>query len=175
RWVVTRGAGFQELPDLIGQHKLQLPDHLRSWTDAATVCGWEASRENAHLIAMAAGARKGAGGGGKERGRPGQSPRAAPGGGAKVARGWIKAPKKHALPRSGLAGMLKFLGCPSDPVEMHRTRRGMNVVESLAQCVLGMVRLGIPLPVTSRVTQVWGGAGEYVGSRQDQLPDDPSQ
>ncbi|CAM9518438.1 unnamed protein product [Scytosiphon promiscuus] len=126
RWVLTCGSGFPELPDLIGQHKLQLPDHLRSWTDAAKVCG-------------------------------------------------IKAPKKHALPRSGLPGMLKFLGCPLSPADPRRAQRGINTVESLAQCVLSMVRLGMPLPVTSRVTQVWGGAGEYAGSRHDKFPDEPPQ
>lgn len=174
--MVTYGSGFQELPDLIGQHKLQLPDHLRSWTDAAKVCGWEASRENAHLAAMAANARNGGrggggggGGGGKERGRSAQ---AGAGGGANDRR---RFPKKHALPRSGLPGMLKFLGCPNDSSGLQRARRGMNTVESLAQCVVGMVRLGMPLPVTSRVTQVWGGAGDYAGSRHEQFPDESSQ
>ena len=179
RWVVTHGSGFQQMPDLIGEIKLLLPDHLRSWTDAARMCGWAADRENARIVAAAAAAA--AEQGQLNGGRRARS-RRRPGGGAGA--GAIQAesrprppplqrglpqPKKHSLPQSGLAGMLKFLGCPKEPHVPNRTRRGANVVESLAQCVVCLVRLGVPMPVTSRVTQAWGAAGEYAGSNLEEV------
>lgn len=184
RWVVTHGSGFHNLPELIGQHKLQLPEHLRSWTDAARMCGWEAERLNVGIAAYnaaATGQESGSGGGGGSSGGH-HAPRsrsrgagaAAESAGAK-SRGKKKPMKKHSLPQSGLPGMLKFLGCPKEPDIPHRTRRGMNVVESLAQCVVCMVRLGIPIPVTSRITQEWAGGGDYAGCHHDELSIDQPQ
>ncbi|CAM9775012.1 unnamed protein product [Ectocarpus sp. 6 AP-2014] len=183
RWVVTHGSGFHHLPELIGQHKLQLPDHLRSWTDAARMCGWEAERLNVGIAAYNAAAtgQEGSGGGGG-----GSGGRHAPRSGSRGAgaatesagarsRGRKKPTIKHSLPQSGLPGMLKFLGCPKEPDISHRTRRGMNVVESLAQCVVCMVRLGIPIPVTSRITQEWAGGGGYAGCHHDELSIDQPQ
>lgn len=153
RWVVTHGSGFPKMPDLIGEHKLQLPDHLRSWTDAARMCAWEGDRQNA-LAAASAAAPAGTGTGSSSvPGTTGRKPKHI----------------KHALPQAGLSGMLKLLGCPTEPVVPNRTRRGMNNVESLAQCVVCMVRLGVPMPVTSRTTQMWEGAGGYAGSRHEEL------
>ncbi|CAN0064909.1 unnamed protein product, partial [Ectocarpus sp. 13 AM-2016] len=183
RWVVTHGSGFHHLPELIGQHKLQLPDHLRSWTDAARMCGWEAERLNVRIAAYnaaATGQEGGGGSGGRSGGR--YAPRSGSRGAGAAAesagarsRGRKKPTIKHSLPQSGLPGMLKFLGCPKEPDIAHRTRRGMNVVESLAQCVVCMVRLGIPIPVTSRITQEWAGGGGYAGCHHDELSIDQPQ
>ncbi|CAM9999604.1 unnamed protein product [Ectocarpus sp. 12 AP-2014] len=185
RWVVTHGSGFHHLPELIGQHKLQLPDHLRSWTDAARMCGWEAERLNVRIAAYNAAAtgQEGGGGGGGGGGSGGRhAPRSGSRGAGAAAesagarsRGRKKPTIKHSLPQSGLPGMLKFLGCPKEPDIAHRTRRGMNVVESLAQCVVCMVRLGIPIPVTSRITQEWAGGGGYAGCHHDELSIDQPQ
>ncbi|CAM9313684.1 unnamed protein product [Pylaiella littoralis] len=158
RWVVTHGSGFPKIPDLIGEHKLQIPDHLRSWTDAARMCGWEGDRLNAQAAASAAAAT-------------GQTYVVAGGAGSQNVGNTAGKPKhvKHALPQAGLNGMLKFLGCPAEPVVPNRTKRGINNVQSLAQCVVCMVRLGVPMPVTSRTTQMWEGAGGYAGSRHEEL------
>lgn len=190
RWVVTHGSGFQQMPDLIGELKLLLPDHLRSWTDAARMCGWAADREGTRIVAAAAAPPPDVGRqglpSGSRRTRPRRRPAAAPApaAGAGVGAGPRPRPvnggtrpppqpKKHALPQSGLAGMLSFLGCPREPHVPNRTRRGMNVVESLAQCVVCLVRLGVPVPVTSRITQAWGPAGEYAGSSLEELAIEP--
>ncbi|CAN0176414.1 unnamed protein product, partial [Ectocarpus sp. 8 AP-2014] len=179
RWVVTHGSGFHHLPELIGQHKLQLPEHLRSWTDAARMCGWEAERLNVGIAAYnaaATGQEGGGGSGGRYAPRSGSrgAGAAAESAGAR-SRGRKKPTIKHSLPQSGLPGMLKFLGCPKEPDIAHRTRRGMNVVESLAQCVVCMVRLGISIPVTSRITQEWAGGGGYAGCHHDELSIDQPQ
>lgn len=76
--------------------------------------------------------------------------------------------KPHGLPESGMAGMLKVLGGPAKMIS--NLRRGMDSVVGLAQCAACLVRHGEGLPVTSRVSRVWGREGEYQGSTYHELP-----
>lgn len=76
-------------------------------------------------------------------------------------------PKKHCLPRSGLPGMFKFFEAPV--AVLGCSQRGMEAAVAIAQCVACLLRHGSPLPITSRVTPVWGPGGEYQGSLYDEL------
>lgn len=195
RWVTCGDAGLRMFPDLAVAHQLGLSEHLRSWTDAARVCAMEADRQyvlpagnNAQQAGpgndgMTVGGNEGAAManayvvGGSQRngaaGAAGQQPAVgarAEGPMAPAKRQKLRQRKKHCLPRSGLAGMLKFLGAPKEAALHGLTRRGMETVAGVAQCVACLVRIGVPFPVTARVTQLWGPGGKYEGTRYDELP-----
>lgn len=204
RWVTCGDSGLRIFSDLVVAHQLALPQHLRSWSDAARLCAMEADRQyppppedssnNAqgnpgNVGGMAAGGGNGsttmanafAGGGGYQRnGAGGAGTRAAEGqvvppAAATGKRQKLRHRKKHCLPRSGLAGMLKFLGAPKDAARREDTlhgltRRGMETVAGVAQCVACLVRIGVPFPVTGRMTQLWGPGGTYEGTQYDELP-----
>lgn len=131
------------IPELAGQREnMPLPAHLRSWTDLTRVCAWEA---DAHQAWYDSGAHKSM---------------------STIAR---RRPKQHCLPRSGLGGMLKFLGPPKEANAQDRTRRGVESVLTLAQCVACLVRAGVAMPITTRVTQVWNPMGQYEETRCEEV------
>lgn len=131
------------IPELAGQREnLPIPAHLRSWTDLARVCAWEADAHQAWYDSVAQKSLKA------------------------VAR---RKPKQHCLPRSGLGGMLKFLGPPKGTNTPDRTRRGVESVITLAQCVACLLRAGVTLPITTRVTQLWNPMGKYEETRCEEV------
>lgn len=78
-------------------------------------------------------------------------------------------PKQHCLPRSGLGGMLKFLGPPKGMNTQDCTRRGVESVLTLAQCAACLLRAGVTMPITTRVTQVWSPMGKYEETRCEEV------
>lgn len=195
------------MPDHVtNTYKMKVPDHLRSWTDAARVCASLADRVLNAENATPTGSNRGGGGAGRSgkqktggtgrvqavssarRGaatvspQPRQSTRdgllqqgiisTAEGGEAAspphhTPKRRKRHAKKHALPKSALAGMLKFFGAPT--TTMSNVRRGMKYALGVAQCVACLVRHGVSLPVTCRVTQKWGPGGGCQGSVYDEI------